>query len=98
MTNKDSEQDIKRFINLLDYDELVKLNEYIVKRLNLILNKRAMEKVQEFNVLDRVYFIDNDGNEITGTIIRLNQKTVTIKADDGKRWRVSPSFLIKDTG
>lgn len=97
MSNKDLEQDLKRFINLLDYDDLVKLHEYIAKRLNLILNKRAMEGVQKFNILDRVYFIDNDGNEITGTVIRLNQKTVTIKADDGKRWRVSPSYLKRDT-
>ncbi len=27
----------------------------------------------------------NDGNRIVGTIVRLNQKTVTIKSDDGVR-------------
>jgi hypothetical protein len=44
-------------------------------------------------ILYRVYFINNDGNRIVGTIVRLNQKTITIKSDDGVRWRVSPYFL-----
>ena len=44
--------------------------------------------------------ITNDGNRKqnrwnVGTIVRLNQKTVTIKPVDGRKWRVSPHFLKK---
>ena len=85
--------DAKSFIDLMDLDELVKLNEYIVKRIRLISDTKTMKKVQDFELLEKVFFIDDRGNRIDGTVIRLNKKTITIKADNGMEWRVSPDFL-----
>jgi len=85
--------DAKSFIDLMDLDELVKLNEYIVKRIRLISDTKTMKKVQDFELLEKVFFIDDRGNRIDGTGIRLNKKTITIKADNGMEWRVSPDFL-----
>ncbi|MBC8388880.1 MAG: hypothetical protein H8E13_12635 [Actinobacteria bacterium] len=93
MTKHNVKPDVKRFIDLLDINDLVQLNNYIVKRIKLISSAIAIKEVHDFDLLDRVYFINNDGNRIIGTIVRLNQKTVTIKSDDGVRWRVSPYFL-----
>jgi hypothetical protein len=48
----------------------------------------------EVAVGEQVGFFDRDGNERYGTIIRLNQKTVTLDCDNNK-WRVSYKFLFR---
>ncbi len=48
----------------------------------------------EVTVGDHVGFFDRDGNERYGTVIRLNQKTVTLDCNNQK-WRVAYSFLFK---
>lgn len=97
MKNNDMENDVKSFIDLMDHDELMKLYEYIVKRIRFLQEIDIIEKLQHFELLERVYFIDNEGNKIEGTIIRLNNKTVTIKTDSGTEWRVNPQLLKVDT-
>ena len=93
MEKNDIGNDVKSFINLMDLDELIKLNKYVVKRIRLISDTKVMEKVQDFELLENVYFFDEGGNRVDGTIIRLNKKTVTIKTESGMEWRVSPHFL-----
>ena len=44
--------------------------------------------------MDRVYFTNN-GEKIIGTVVRLNQKTVSVDADNGGQWRIAPDFLTK---
>lgn len=48
----------------------------------------------EFKIGDRVVFKDRDNIPVTGTVSRVNQKTVTVTPDnkDG-RWRVSAALL-----
>ena len=93
MKRNDIDHNTKSFIDLMDLDELVSLNEYIVKRIRLISDTKTMKKVQGFDLLEKVYFTDDRGNRIDGRVIRLNKKTITIKADNGLEWRVSPEFL-----
>jgi hypothetical protein len=93
MKRNDIDHNTRSFIDLMELDELVKLNEYIVKRIRLILDTKTMKKVQGFDLLEKVFFIDDRGNRIDGRVIRLNKKTITIKADNGMEWRVSPDFL-----
>ncbi len=40
----------------------------------------------------RVEFTHN-GNVITGTVERVNPKSIGVRGDDGKPWRVSPVYL-----
>lgn len=42
---------------------------------------------------DVVGFVDKDGHEQVGTIVKLNQKTVGVDCEDGKKWRVSYGLL-----
>jgi hypothetical protein len=93
MEKNDIDHNTKSFIDLMDLDELVRLHEYIVKRIRLISDTKTMKKVQGFDLLEKVFFIDDRGNRINGTVIRLNKKTITIKAENGMEWRVSPEFL-----
>ena len=48
----------------------------------------------DFKIGDRVIFNDRNGAPISGTVSRVNQKTVTVVPDnrDG-HWRVSPALL-----
>jgi hypothetical protein len=93
MKRNDIDHNTKSFIDLMDLDELVSLNEYIVKRIRLISDTKTMKKVQGFDLLEKVFFIDDSGSRIDGRVIRLNKKTITVKADNGMEWRVSPEFL-----
>ncbi len=93
MKRNDIDHNTRSFIDLMNLDELVKLNEYIVKRIRLISDTKTMKKVQGFDLLEKVFFIDDRGNRINGRVIRLNKRTITIKADNGMEWRVSPDFL-----
>ena len=93
MEKNDIGHDVRSFIDLMDMDELMKLYKYVVKRIRFISDTKVMEKIQDFELLEKVYFFDDRGNRIDGTVIRLNKKTVTIKTDNGMEWRVSPHFL-----
>jgi len=76
-------------IDGLTLDEIPEKLIYI----RFISDTKTMKKVQGFDLLERVYFTDDRGNRIDGRIIRLNKKTITVKAESGMEWRVSPEFL-----
>jgi hypothetical protein len=49
---------------------------------------------REFQRGDTVTFDDRDGRAVTGTIMRINQRTATIGTGDGGTWRV-PFHLLR---
>ncbi len=74
--------------------ELVLLNREIVRRLEIMSLTRRRMQLLSFEVGDLVEF-DSGIEILSGTIIRVNQKTATIDAEDGRSWRVSPTLLRK---
>ncbi len=74
--------------------ELRELNREIIMRLKFYSETRQKVQLMSFRIGDRVEF-DTDQGFIDGVVIRINQKTATIDADDGRSWRVSPHFLRK---
>ena len=44
---------------------------------------------------DRVVFEGRRKETITGTVRHVNIKTLSIEADDGRRWRVAPTYIRK---
>ena len=56
---------------------------------------RAPARASGWSVGDRATFTSKTGREVTGTVTRVNTKTVTLeRCDDGSRgWRVTPSML-----
>jgi len=70
------------------------LNRKIIERLKLIRRTKNVFSIAKFNIMDRVYFTNN-GEKIIGTVVRLNQKTVSVDADNGGQWRIAPDFLTK---
>jgi len=82
----------------LTEEELIDLNSRIVDRIRILRQARCRDSMVEFSIGDRVTFKPECGHEITGTVVRLNRKSVTVVGSDGHQWRVSPSFLKKVSG
>ncbi len=81
-------------LDALSEDQLRALNRDIVRRLDLANYARRKAQLMSFQVGDRVEF-ETDRGIVSGTVVRLNQKTASIETDDGPGYRVSPSFLRK---
>ncbi len=80
-------------IDHLTEAELIDLNHRIVQRLRLISQVHAHKAMLEFRIGDRVTFEPDGGAPVFGILTRYNKKSVTVIADDGHRWNVSPRFL-----
>lgn len=84
---------IEEFIKDLSEDELVYLNRLIVERLKLISQARSTAAMAQYNIGEMVQFDTDDGRILTGRIIKLNKKTVSIITNERQRWNVAPVFL-----
>lgn len=82
-------------LTLLSEEELIELNRKIVDRLRLIRDAKAHHQMLELQPGDSVFFTSELGQKITGTIVKLNRKTVSLCTHDGHHWRVSPSLLTR---
>lgn len=91
---RDIREWIDKFLDVLNEKDLDFLYAKTAERLQLIRNIQAKHRMAEFEVGDKVVF-EHQNQPIAGTIIRLNQRTVSIHTDDHRTWRVSPKFLRK---
>ena len=82
-------------INLdgLSEEELIALNREVVERLRMIQQLRTQVAMVDFRIGERVWFETEDGRRIEGKVVRWNKRSVSIDADCGHRWRVSPNYL-----
>ena len=80
-------------IDKLTEAELIDLNHRIVARLRFFQQMRAHAAMLDFKIGDRVAFSSPDHGVVEGMLTRYNRKTVTVIADDGRQWNVSPSLL-----
>ena len=80
-------------IDHLTEAELINLNHRIVQRLRFLSQAHAHKAMLEFRIGDRVTFEPQDGTPVFGVLTRYNRKSVSVIADDGRRWTVSPRFL-----
>ncbi len=84
---------IEEFIKDLNEEELIYLNRLIVERFKLMSQAKSTLEMEKFNIGELVEFEDNDGNTITGCVIKLNKKTVSVLTDRRQRWNVAPVLL-----
>jgi hypothetical protein len=82
-------------IDQLSEAELVDLNRRIVERLRLLAQVRAHTEMLRFKVGDRVSFRPEGRGPVQGMLTRYNRRTVTIIADDGQQWNVSPGLVTE---
>lgn len=72
--------------------QLRELNARIVERLKYLSSVNTIKSMGKLHLGQQVCF-DADGETIVGTLIKLNQKTVVIAAQDGLSWKVSPQLI-----
>lgn len=80
-------------IDELSYDELLDLNDRIIARLKHLDAVDALNAMMKFQVGTKVCFESSQHGMQVGTLIKFNQKTVTVLTDEGRRWKVSPQIL-----
>jgi hypothetical protein len=64
--------------------------------INMVKKRRAMLSriaTISLNVGQRVSFKGKYGRLTTGTIMGINQRSVSVNADDGRKWRVDSSLV-----
>lgn len=84
---------VEKAINLvfkMNKKELEQLIEAVKQQWS---NLESMQKFK-FQVGDKVSF-EHKGKRVKGIVIKILQKNIGIKTDDGRKWRVSPSLLRK---
>ncbi len=80
-------------INNLTYDELLDLNERIIARLKQLDAADTIDAMMKLTLGSKVCFDSGKHGIQVGTLIKFNQKTVTVLTEDKRRWKVSPQFL-----
>lgn len=80
-------------IENLSLDELFDLNKRIIHRVRYLQSLKTRAALEKFELGDRVAF-QSDGRTIEGIVIRVNQKTLSVKTKDA-RWNLSPRFVTK---
>lgn len=80
-------------IEKLNFFELSILNRMVVNRMKLINKAEALIAMSKIQVGDWVSWQSDNGTIKKGLVIRLNQKTVSVKVDERGYWNVSPDLL-----
>ena len=65
----------------------------IARRINALQRSKVAEKLQEFDIGEEVSF-EHEGDIITGTVIRVNKKSLTVRSERGS-WYISPGLASK---
>ena len=86
---------MKMDIDHLTAAELLELNRRIIHRLKFLDSVHSHHEMLKFNPGDKVSFEPPGRGRLIGTLIKYNQKTVSILTDDGHRWNVAPSLISK---
>jgi len=88
-------KDIEQKLNLLSRSELIALNKMVISRIKFFDDLRRLAQNAQYFTGQKVSWNDYDGFVRTGTIIRINRKTVSIQEDNEPQdtWKVSASLL-----
>lgn len=86
--------ELDSILDKLSEEQLISLNKKVVERIRILHKAKQLYSMSRFSAGERVYFTHN-GERIRGTIIRLNQRTVTVIIDGRGQWNISPSLLMK---
>lgn len=81
--------------------EISKMNKEELRELNDLIKERWNEidrvGVSKFRVGEQVSFFNKSSRTtISGKVIRLNQKSVTLDCGNKQQWKVSPGLLKKE--
>ena len=81
-------------VEKLSLEELVDLNRRVVHRIQYLASIKTHAQLSRFDLGDKVSF-QCDGRVVTGSVIRINRKTLSVHTDDHHHWNIHPKFLTK---
>lgn len=84
--------DIRTVLGQLDESQLIELHDLVAVRLKQFKELRHKAAMWDMLPGDTVRW-EYEGITYFGHIEKLNTKTVSVKSQDGRRWKISPSFL-----
>ncbi len=77
-------------------NELISLNKMIIHRVKIMNQLHDLGTLNRLKVGDKVKWNSKFGIVQTGTIIRLNSKTASVRIGESEGyWRISPQLLEK---
>jgi hypothetical protein len=83
-------------LSQLTIEDLLELNRQVKDRFTQLQQQKSYQALTKYKVGDRVTFTTLEGRKVSGTITRLNKKSVTMQEDGSLMdWRVSPTLLKK---
>lgn len=85
--------DLYKQLDQLSTEELMNLNQQIVERLKFRESMQNHQDMMAFKIGQRVSFMPAGGERQIGTLVKYNQKTVTVVTEAGQKWNVSPHLL-----
>ena len=85
---------MKMDLESLKEEELIKLNEQIIKRLKELEAHRSEPLASQFKIGELVSFQQGEGRE-EAVIIRVNEKTVSVMTANYVKLVIFPELLIK---
>jgi len=89
--------EIKRVYDLIEkaesIDELRNIQVVLHNKWRELQRSKVAAMLAAYRVGDVVTFEDKNGKPVVGKIRTVNEKTCTIDAEDGGKWRVHPTFL-----
>lgn len=88
---------IEEMLNKLTRNELVRVNRDVLRRIKVMDDLERFKANAGFYRGDRVSWTEREGIVHTGTVIRINTKTISIEEDGYPEgtWRVSARLLKK---
>lgn len=75
------------FIETMTEEQMRAANHLIVEKLKTITATKRASALSRFKTGERVQFRAR-GNSITGTITRINHKTISVTDDTNGKWRI----------
>ncbi len=82
-------------IDNLSLEQLIELHDKIAHRIRELQQTAYSGKLKEFQIGEKVKFQNEQGETVTGIIIRINKKSLTIRTDSGNKWYVHPWAVTK---
>lgn len=76
-------------------EELKKVNTFLCNTIRFNVKKQQVAVAWSFNEGDRVYFFTKHGDKVCGTVKKICQKNIKLRADNGTLWTVTSTLLKK---
>ena len=82
-------------VDSLSLEQLIHLHDKIAHRIWQLQQAAYSGKLQEFQIGEKVRFRNEHGETVSGIIIRVNKKSLTVRTDTGNEWYVHPWAVTK---